>query len=283
MREQREKVGTVLEHEAVDVSELMSQVQQLTEEEATAQADFYLNSVELVEYQASVSIGDQELIHLGATHVSLSSPEKLEQDKLKGKVTEYMTYDRIYTYAGTYKRSHKLENLVAQELASYGVQAVALPAKADGDTTSKQADIIITLANGRKCALEVKEARYQGCTLGLPKANDSHTEGYKSYPRSLWVDSCEAWDAKVAACESRGETLLGCIVLCPIGRLSNEERTVYGLVYLPACISDEWAEEETCNRNRLYWAYKAYRDSFGTLGDLLADLSELEQEEQASE
>ncbi len=270
MRKQRIIEGHLLELEPT--LQPTYPYENLSEEEAIAQANEWLVLSSPVEPHTKVDLGGQTLVHLGSSHVSVSSPEKLRQDKRKGKVADYMTHERLLTYADTYQRSHKLENLVVQELARQGLNAVVLPAVADGDTKSKQADIIITNANGRKFALEVKEARYAGCTLGLPKDSSSHLAGYRRYPQSLWVDSCSAWDAKAEACKRRGETLLGCIVLCPIGRLSDEKRTVYGLVYLPSALSDEWEEEETCNRERYYWAYKAYRDCFCTLGDLVEEV-----------
>lgn len=207
-------------------------------------------------------------------HVFMSSRRKFTQDQRKHTIPSYLEYKDIIKYADSYQRSHKLEVYLAHELQKLGLDAEALPAKADGNTKAKQADIIITTASGQKLALEVKEARNRGCTLGLP-LEKSFTTAYTRYPKQLYIDSCSAWDAKERACERRSELLLGAVILCPIGQLSDEEFTVLGAVYCP---SENWRIRETSNRGRYYDAYVATRSQMKTLAELLDEVNSYEQE-----
>ncbi|GBE90836.1 hypothetical protein [Nostoc cycadae] len=204
------------------------------------------------------------------SRVNIISREQFTEDQNKRKIPSYLKYKDLQRYAQTYQRSHRLECYLAHQLRKLGLDAEVLPSKADGNTKAKQADIIISTPNGQKLALEVKEARYKGCTLGLPISDG--TDGYSRLPKSLIIDSCSSWDAKVRACERRGEVLLGCVVLAPIGRISDDEFTVLGSVYCPADLSDGWVIEETSNRGRWYEAYVCERKDMRTLSDLVNEV-----------
>lgn len=204
--------------------------------------------------------------------VSISTYDKFTEDKRKRRIPKYTTYDNLIRYAETYQRSHRLEEYLTHKLQQLGLNAHCLPARADGNTKAKQADIIITTADGQKLALEVKEARYNGCTLGLPVGDG--TAGYSRLPQRLFVDSCSAWDSKESACERRGEVLLGAVILSPIGKLSDEEFTVLGAVYCPNNLSEHWLIRETQNRGRYYEAYVCKRQQMRTLEDLVKEVNE---------
>ncbi|BAY37279.1 hypothetical protein NIES2111_16160 [Nostoc sp. NIES-2111] len=209
------------------------------------------------------TVGYEQLI----TRVTMSSRKQLREDKRNRKVNRDLTYNELIKYAEDYKRSHRLEEYTAWQLRKLGLNAVALPSHANGHTQNKQADIIITTESGQKLALEVKEARNRKCTLGLPFGDG--TDGYQRLPERLIVDSCWAWDCKERDCERRGELLLGAIILCPIGRFSDEEHTVLGAVYCPVA---DWRVQETCNRGRYYEAYVATKRHMKTLEDLVVEV-----------
>lgn len=201
-----------------------------------------------------------------SSRVSIITREQYRQRKQDNDIPSYVDYNKLRQYAMTYQRSHRLETYVAWQLQQLGLDAVVLPAIADGDTKQKQADILITTAEGRRLALEVKEARYHGCTLGKPNNGSLHE--YERLPRRLFIDSVSAWDAKKRACERRGEQLLGAVILCPIGSLSDEDFTVLGCVYCPVSLSDHWLVKETCNRGRYYDAYVCKQRQMRTLEDV---------------
>lgn len=205
------------------------------------------------------------------SRVSISSQMQFSEDQRKRKVSKHTEYEDLIRYAEDYQRSHRLEEYVAHYLRKLGLLAVALPAIADGNTRSKQADVIISSPSGQKLALEVKEARHNLCTVGLPKVEGDMSEGFTRYPSRLIIDSCRAWDEKEKACERRGELLLGAVILCPIGRLSDEDFTVLGAVYCPS--TEDWSIRETSNRGRYYDAYVSKRSQMRTIADLVTEVN----------
>lgn len=209
-------------------------------------------------------------------HVSISSRKQYTEDKQNGLLKPSATYNNLITWSDSYVRSHRHEEAVAALLRQHGIAAQALPAKADGHN-DYEADLYIKLANGLTVTLEVKEARNNRISLGLPKDNTSHLHGYKRYPRSLIVDAAWSWDNKCKTADERSEFLLGALLLVTIGRLSDEEHTTYGLVYCPAAFADEWYEEDISRDGRTYTGLRCPREYMRNLADLVADLEALEQ------
>jgi hypothetical protein len=158
-------------------------------------------------------------------------------------------------------RSHRLEQQVVAALRSLGITADVMPVTVDGDTSRKAADVIITAANGQKFTLEVKQNRSNNkrYNLGLP-VNPADfgglIDGYRSYPDSLLVDSCAAWEGKLQAAEDAGNPLIGCVIACNIGKLSTENDSCLGLVLVPTDSMADW-EETWVNYRHGYYAYSA--------------------------
>lgn len=199
--------------------------------------------------------------------VSISSEREYRDNIRRKRVSERIAYDDLIKYAHEFQRAHRLEEYVAYKLRLLGLNAIALPAKADGNTKTKAADIVITTESGQKLAIEVKEARHPCTALGLPLSDGN--DGFASYPQLLNVDSCYGYDSKERACERRGEVLLGAIVLCPIARLSDEEFTTLGCVYLPV---DDWSIKTTGRDGKVYDVYQANQKQMFTLNDLVAEV-----------
>ena len=160
--------------------------------------------------------------------ITISTREQLAIDKHNNLTPDYVNYGTLQWYAEQSVRSHRLEQLAAHSLRELGLDARVQPVTIDGRTLeNKRADIIVSY-KGHEFAVEVKENRRE--TLGLPvnECDRLGLHGYSRYPKSLWVDSVSSYDAKVKYHWSRGQLLVGVIVLCSIGELSDEDYTCYG-------------------------------------------------------
>ncbi|MBD2213398.1 hypothetical protein H6G27_26505 [Nostoc linckia FACHB-104] len=201
--------------------------------------------------------------------VSISSEREYRDNIRRKRVNERVSYDNLIQYAQEFQRAHRLEEYVAYKLRLLGLNAIALPAKADGNTKTKAIDIVITTGSGQQLALEVKEARHKCTSLGLPVTDGN--DGFESYPEQLYIDACYSYDAKEIACERKSQILLGAIVLCPIARLSDAEFTTLGAVYCPV---DQWQIKTTQRGQKVYSVYVADRSQMFTLNDLVAEVNE---------
>jgi hypothetical protein len=209
------------------------------------------------------------------THSSLLSKQQYNQ--VKEELPEYMTYRYLQKMFRSSMTTHRMEAYVSSALCSLGLQASVIPSKIDGDLGKKEADVLITAADGSVLALEVKTAKYRGAILGEPVDDViAGANGFDSLPRWLWLDSVKAWRAKERACKQRGQELIGCVVLVPIGNLSDDDELVYGAVYLPAYLRKHWLVEEAYNsyKRTRYNAYKCPRRRMRTLADLVAEVNE---------
>jgi hypothetical protein len=169
-----------------------------------------------------------------------------------------MTDDRLYKLANGFIDSHRIEEYAAFTLRQLGLNARALDSVADGDVSNKKADIIISIGEHEQVAIEVKEARGAGISLGMPLLHNDEfaTEGFTRYPRSLWCDSVKGWEEKKRWHAVRGVPLLGVMVACPIAELTDEEETTLGFVWLP---DDGSWKKQTCYNKIRDVSYAAYK------------------------
>lgn len=177
----------------------------------------------------------------------------------------YMTDSYMAKIANALPDHHRIEQLAAAALRELGLDARALAPVIDGDTSNKKADIIITLPCSEltrsmgctdkhqdgscfhQVAIEVKRAHGKNAILGLPLHDNDEfaTEGFDRYPKWLYVDSVKAWADKTAWHNRRGVPLIGAIVACNIGELSDEDVSVVGLLWLPC--NETWVKKDTYN------------------------------------
>lgn len=201
----------------------------------------------------------------------------ITRDTYRKQKHQRMSYADLERMANRSIRSHRLEQQVVVALRSLGFTADVLPIVYDGDLSKKAADIIITAENGQQFSLEVKQNRSSDrkYNLGLPVNREDFggvREGYKSYPRSLLIDSCHAWDSKVNAADDANIPLVGAVIACNIGRLSTEDDSCLGLILVPTDSMADWSETWV-NYRHGYYAYEAPNHclyALSALDDVLA-------------
>lgn len=215
----------------------------------------------------------------------------------RDKITEaYMTESYLVKIGNTFITSHRIEEYVALALRSEGLDAKALPAIVDGNTSNPKADLILTFPCSHELAelgcrektnevmqvaIEIKQAKGGNALLGMPITEDDlfAIDGFDYMPRFLWVDSTRAYREKHSWHSDKGVPLIGCIIAAPIGELSDEDVVTLGLVWLPSPMVYDGMEPwtiQTCTNPYKGTSYKAYkatnrREHIYPLCDLVAD------------